>query len=222
MGFSIEGVWVFRDNAVSLYDRVIVPGGGRFATPCEQQGLPSGWMLPLPRVIDHRLPEASGWAAARTEAEWREKLGAPPAEDPLDAFSIEEYQLAALLSLAGGSAILVLDDTHAGIIAHEHAAAFQRGRFVGAAGDELRAPSYVWHEGAYRHGISIKETPAAYCGALVDARFRGAFLYDGYFPRSVDQGSYRQLPDSWRGAPPIDPLVAMNWLDWFPGLGEAL
>lgn len=216
MGFSLHGYLVSQPEPVALYGRLF-PAALRFTrrVPVEGAG-PPGWLLPRP--FGASLGDAADEARAEeleslfeAWAERPEVLGMP-GEGIEHPFAVAaDWGLCAWLSLADRRGVVdVLDETHAGLLIHEHATAWRAGRFVAAAGVGTRGETYA--VGTRPRG----ETPVAWCAAHLDEGFAGRFLYDGYFPRGLGR-SLTERPER------LPERVAVAWpAGWPEGLRAVL
>ncbi|RAY11206.1 hypothetical protein DPM19_31085 [Actinomadura craniellae] len=189
MGFHLDGLFTIDGAVLTLYDRV-VPGAARLAVRARGQGLPPGWVLPWPDMIqwlgDGTVQEVPVWFAAERADEWRAACGAPGDPAFEDVFHDDTVRLASLLSLATPAGVVIVDDhTFGGVLDREFAAAFVRGRLVAASGiDHFGKRAYSLDRGRFEIVESRSVDPVASCAAVLDQAFSGAFLFDGYLPRS--------------------------------------
>lgn len=208
MGFSLDGYLVFRPETVALFGRMF-PAIVRCTRSIPVAGPgPKAWLLPRPFIIycdePAHLARVHDLEAQFDDcAELDALLGVPEAWSPYTARC--DWGVCAILSLVDPCGVLtVSDDTHAGLIAHEHATAWRAGRFVAAAGEERDERPYRF--GARDH--ASRETPATWCAAHLDPAFTDLFFYDGYLPRSHDrevdelprpmpENVTVTLPDAW-------------------------
>ena len=218
MGFDIHACVVIDGAPLPAYDR-IVPGAAAYAIRVHAPNLPTGWFLPLPWVMDDRVPDwqNSDWFSDRPQAKWREKLACPSMEDPEEAFDLDDFRFASIMSLiAPSGAVLIIDSTHGGVLSHEYACAFVAGTFHHAAGvDFVEKRSYRWDGTAYAARDGIEGDSSADCLALIDSKFEGADLFSGYLPRSDDEAGYDK-----KGPVPgpieLPSRTPPEWREWFP------
>lgn len=229
VGFHLDCVLTFDRSVLALYDRV-VEGGSAWATPVEGPGLPSGWVLPMPWALEYELGNRIRAVAElldpATADAWRLAAGIPADADPLDAFDDTDFHVASLLSLAAppdSGVVCLSDETFGGVLFHENAAAFIAGQLRAACGirfgDRRRGEpdrAFELHDGTYREADPAAVSPVADCAAVIDERFRGAFLFDGYLPRDA-------IPHDERMPAPAQPLgpVTGDWATFFPILAAA-
>ena len=199
MGFALNAYLVFHPAALQLYD-TIVPGGAAFATPTSAEHLPSGWILPHLSSLDMEdITYDISWFENIPSQRWIEQLGLPQ-EILDDPFALDDHALAAILSLMGApGAVLISDDTHAGIIVHEYAATYYNGRLLAATGaDYILKCGYLYDDGHYQNGLEVVPArPTTFCVERIDNRFAGSFLYDGYLPRSAERQIYEARHKGW-------------------------
>ncbi|MBO8191777.1 hypothetical protein ITI46_08800 [Streptomyces oryzae] len=217
MGFDLAGVFTLDAEVFALFD-VVIPGGSGHALQTRGSGLPDGWLLPDPWELEYgtggRLAVDEAALQPADPDAWRVAAAVPGEADPLDAFDASDHRLGSFLSLAA-PVLLVSDSTFGGVLGHEHAALFVNGELLTARGvDHHARVAFRWEDGAFstvRHGgIS----PVAECAAVLDGRFRGRCLFDGYLPREAHrEGS--ACRQAWSGtAPRVDAV----WHRHFPGL----
>lgn len=220
MGFYLHGLLVLSEHAVALYDRVI-PGAGQLALPTHGDGLPDGFFLPLPWVLEGVMMEAKGWFAELPEARWRAQLGLPVEEDPELAYELSDYRLASLVSLASASGVLLLtNETEGGILDCEYVAAFHGGVCRAAAGTNYLEDRSYYSEGGRYHAAqgALRPGPTERGAALLDSRFENASLYDGYLPQKSDEGAFapRSGRLDWGEVPALQAPIDPAWEPWFP------
>ncbi|GAA4627538.1 hypothetical protein GCM10023196_040140 [Actinoallomurus vinaceus] len=232
MGFDLNCYLTIDARVLPLYDRVI-PGGAAYAIPARGRGLPAGWVLPVPWRLEYALDNAVTMVEDVIETgavdEWRATAGVPRTPDPLDAFDDLDLQLTSLLSLASASGVMVINDrTFGGLRINEYAAVCVAGRLRAAYGidygDADRSPgrAFELRDGAYRPVDSAQVDPVAQCAAVLDPRFTGAFLFDGYLPREAEPTAPRRRPYEAGGSPAIRRDLAHEWAAYFPVLARLL
>lgn len=237
MGFRLHGLLTVDRGAIALYERLI-PGGSAWVVPVTGDGLPDAWVLPEPAHVDDGLGNAAtmaaGWFADEADAAWRAAAGVPAGDAPVDALDVVDLRLASLLSLAAPAGVVYLaDSTFGGVLDLEYAAAFQAGVLRAAAGIRHGSPAkdgatqdgataqdvglaFELRDGAYAEVKPAEISPIADCAAVLDQRFRGASLFDGYLPRSVYPDTPNPPGTVTADAPALDAAVVEAWGAYFP------
>jgi hypothetical protein len=215
VGFDLRCVFSLDTSVFALFDKVI-PGGSGYALETHGVGLPDGWVLPVPWELEYGVGGELGMAEEMLRpadlTAWRGAAGVPDEPDPLDAFDDTDLRLGSLLSLAA-PAMLVNDVTVGGVLGWEYAALFVGGRLLAAYGiDFPEKAAFELDSGTYRAVDPAGVAPTTRCAELLDTRFRGRFLFDGYLPREAKRYGSPHRP-AWSGpAPRIDPA----WRRLFP------
>ncbi|OEV05050.1 hypothetical protein [Streptomyces oceani] len=218
MGFDLNCVLTLHDDVLPLYD-LLVPGGSGHALRTSGPGLPDAWALPNPWELECGTDGAyalrpGALAPADLDA-WRADARIPEEPDPLDAFDTDDLLLGSLLSL-GAPVLLLNDRTFGGVLGHEYAALLAGGELLAAHGVDFgkRTAFALEDSGGYRTTDPATAAPTTRCAELLDDRFRGRFLFDGYLPRAAHREG-----DPCRAAhegpqPDVDP----SWARHFPPL----
>ncbi|MEE6263842.1 hypothetical protein [Plantactinospora sonchi] len=225
MGFDLDCYFAVDDEVLPLYER-LVPGGSRWVVPVSGHGLPAGWILPDPwylhDVVGGKHALAEGWTRDDGLPGWRAAAGVPAQPDPLDLLDDGSLQVASLLSLAAPAGVLVLGDhTFGGTLIDEYAAALVRGRLRAAAGIDHRVRGgepggFVLRDGRYQQTDPATLSPVADCAAVLDRRFAGASLFDGYLPRDALSQLYAEPRPTVSAIPGLDPATVSDWIPHFP------
>lgn len=226
MGFHLHGLLTVDREAIALYERLI-PGGSAWAVPTAGEGLPSAWVLPEPVHLDEGLGNtatmAENWFDDEADAAWRASADVPAEDAPLDALDVIDLRLASLLSLAAPSGVVYLgDSTFGGVLDVEYAAAFRAGRLRAAAGINHGHPdrddglAFELRDGVYVQVKPEEVSPIADCAAMLDARFGGASLFEGYLPRSVYPKTLEPPGEVITDTPAVQPEVVEAWSAYFP------
>jgi len=217
MGFDLTGVFTLETEVFALFDMVI-PGGSGHVLRTRGSGLPDGWLLPDPWELEYgtdgRLAVNESALSPADPDAWRVAAAVPGEADPLDAFDASDYRLGSFLSLAA-PVLLVSDSTFGGVLSHEHAALFVNGELLTARGVNHHARvGFRWDDGSFSTMPHEEVSPVTECATVLDGRFRGRCLFDGYLPREAHrEGSgCRQV---WSGAAP---RVDAVWRHHFPAL----
>lgn len=211
MGYClVSDVLVFSEASLALYE-ALIPGGHRFRLRCREASLPQAWLLPGYDTLvgEDLLPEDEDGEPERVGAIDVVGLAGSGALAPVWHFEAAGQAIAALVSL-GGPAVLLTDETHAGIPSREVALAFSGGVAIGGGGDEhWRGRSWGWsrEQGA----VPAPRHPIADTAAMLVPELKGAFLFDRYLPRNTDRGIISPAPAMT--LPDVSPLLAA-WSPW--------
>ncbi|WP_123666465.1 hypothetical protein [Actinocorallia herbida] len=219
MGFHLDCLLTVDRAAVALFEQ-LVPGGREWVVPVRGEGLPDGWVMPHPLLLEG-LDVAEDWALDAAVGEWRREAGVPAGPDPLDAFDDTDLRCASLLSLAAPAGVVYLkDETFGGVLFHEHAAVFTGGRLRAAYGIDFgdrhrRSRAFELRDGAYAEANPGEILPVTRCASILDPRFREVSLFDGYLPRNSPP-PFPQPADVETLA--LDPATTRKWSPYFPFL----
>ncbi|MBB2909662.1 hypothetical protein FHS43_000908 [Streptosporangium becharense] len=226
MGFQLSCYFTLDAGVLPLFERVI-PGGSRFVIPVGGDGLPAGWVLPTPWRLEYDLGGTPAMAGdvvddAAVDA-WRKAAGVPGTPDPLDAFDDLDLQLASLLSLAAPSGVVVIDDdTFGGLRFNEYAAVCVSGRLRAAGGIDFAdggrgaGRAFELRDGAYHPVTPAEADPVTRCAAVLDRRFAGVSLFEGYLPRNAEPGFHRDRLPPADGPLRLPPGTVEEWGPYFP------
>jgi hypothetical protein len=224
MGFSLYCLFAVDSEVLPLYERLI-SGGSQWAIPTSGGELPAGWVLPRPwelmATLNDEVRLAEQWADPNTLSAWRPAAGVPEQPDPLGAFDDSDLQVASLLSLAAPAGVVYIDDqTAGGIVGNEYAAVFVAGRMRAAYGidfgNDRRA--FELRDGRYQIADPAAVNPVSDCAAILDQRFNGARLFNGYLPRDAEPDSAPR--QSVTGPVSLDARAATGWASYFPILAQ--
>ncbi|TDC50340.1 hypothetical protein E1281_22090 [Actinomadura sp. KC345] len=229
MGFNLQGLLTVDVEALALYERLL-PGGSAWAVPVSGEGLPDAWVLPEPMHLTDGLGDAvalpGDWFDDAADADWQAAAGVPGDTAPLSSLDLTDLRFASLFSLAAPAGVVYLGDTtFGGVLDTEYAAVCVAGRLRAASGIDHGKPgredsgtAFVLRDGAYTAVPSDSVSPIADCAAVLDPRYRGAFLFDGYLPRSIRPNASRPPREAHAEPPKMDDAVVAEWSRFFPFL----
>ena len=227
MGFNLQGLLTVDREALALYERLL-PGGSAWAVPATGEGLPDAWVLPEPTHLADGLGNAlslpADWYDEGADADWRAAAGVPAEAAPRASLDLTDQRFASLFSLAAPAGVVYLGDTtFGGMLDTEYALVCVAGRLRAAAGiehghlgDSDSATAFVLRDGAYAPVEPGSVSPIADCAAVLDPRFRGAFLFDGYLPRSAHPRTPEAPGEPHKEPPALDEAVVAEWARYFP------
>ena len=229
MGFNLQGLLTVDREALALYEKLL-PGGAAWAVAVSGEGLPDAWVLPEPMHLIDGLGDApalsADWFDEDADAAWRAAAGVPDAPAPLSSLDLTDLRFASLFSLAAPAGVVYLGDTtFGGVLDTEYAAVCVAGRLRAASGIDHGKPgredsgtAFVLRDGAYAEVPPSSVSPIADCAAVLDARYRGAFLFDGYLPRSIRPNAAPPPGEAHPEPPKLDDAVVAEWSRFFPFL----
>jgi hypothetical protein len=217
VGFDLNCVFSLDDSVLALFDRV-APGGSGHALRTGGGGLPEGWVLPTPWELEYGTGGETAMSPGALDVvefdAWRAAAGIPGEQDPLGAFDDTDLRLGSLLSLAA-PVVLVSDSTFGGVLGHEYAALWLGGELIAASGvDYLHNTAFSLDGGTYRAVDPATVDPTTQCAQLLDSRFSGRSLYDGYLPREAHREG-APCREAWSGP---EPRIDSAWRRHFPVL----
>lgn len=233
MGFNLQGLLTVDPEPLALYERLL-PGGSAWAVPVSGEGLPDAWVLPEPTHIADGLGKTlslpTDWYddGADADAAWRAAAGIPAEAAPLSSLDLMDLRFASLFSLAAPAGVVYLGDTtFGGVLDTEYAAVCVAGRLRAASGvehgkpgDEDSGTAFVLRDGAYAEVSPGSVSPIADCASVLDPRYGGAFLFDGYLPRSIHPDTPQPPGEPYTKPPALDAAVAAEWSRYFPILRD--
>ncbi|TDD83616.1 hypothetical protein E1293_14450 [Actinomadura darangshiensis] len=227
MGFNLQGLLTVDPEALALYERLL-PGGSAWAVPVTGEGLPDAWVLPEPTHLADGLGNAltlpPDWYDDGADAAWRAAAGAPDASAPLPSLDLTDMRFASLFSLAAPAGVVYMGDTtFGGTLDTEYAAVCVDGRLRAASGiehgkpgDEDPGSAFVLRDGSYATVPPDSVSPIADCAAVLDPRYRGSFLFDGYLPRSLHPDTPQPPGEPYPKPLILDEAVLAEWSRYFP------
>ncbi|MGP4029352.1 hypothetical protein [Actinomadura sp. 3N407] len=231
MGFNLQGLLTVDWEALALYERLL-PGGSAWAVPVTGEGLPDAWVLPEPTHLADGLGNALAlpldWYDDDTDAAWQAAAGVPAGAAPLSSLDLMDLRFASLFSLAAPAGVVYLGDTtFGGVLDTEYAAVCVAGRLRAASGiehgkpgDEESGTAFALRDGAYATVPTGSVSPIADCTAVLDPRYRGAFLFDGYLPRSIHPDTPKPPGEPYPEPLTLDAVVVAEWSHYFPILRD--
>lgn len=229
MGFELSCFFAVDSEVLPLYERLI-PGGSAWVVPTHDDGLPDGWVLPVPwdleLTLDGAVKETEQWVESTAIDAWRLAAGIPGEPDPLNALDHSILRCASLLSLATPHGVVYIDDrTFGGVLINEYAAVCVAGRLHAAYGIDFGDPhlddarAFELRDGRYHDTDADELEPVADCAAILDQRFSDAFLFDGYLPRDAFSQTFSDPGPRVTAQPTLDPGLVNAWAPYFPILG---
>ncbi|TDC84771.1 hypothetical protein [Actinomadura sp. 7K507] len=231
MGFNLQGLLTVDREALALYERLL-PGGSAWVVPVTGEGLPDAWVLPEPTHLADGLGDAlalpADWFDEEADADWQAAAGVPDRPAPLSSLDLTDLRFASLFSLAAPAGVVYLGNTtFGGVLDTEYAAVCVAGRLRAASGidhgepgDKDSGTAFVLRDGAYAAVPHGSVSPIADCAALLDPRYRGAFLFDGYLPRSIRPDTPQPPGEAHPEPPKLDDDVVAEWSRFFPFLRD--